>query len=73
MEAVAERVDTLFGAGFLFVTSRAAEGRIKTVFIQRLLQPFGFHDVGMLGAAVHERVDAHRHPFRVLCTSSSQP
>ncbi len=66
VEAVAERVDTLFGAGFLFVPARPAEGGIKTVFVQRLLQPFGFHDVGMLGAAVHERVNAHRHPFRVF-------
>ncbi|MNP09471.1 hypothetical protein D3C76_1015780 [compost metagenome] len=66
VETVAERVDTLFGTGFLFVTTRAAEGRIKTVFVQRLLQPFGFHDVRVLGAAVDERVDAHRHAFRVF-------
>jgi hypothetical protein len=42
VEAIAERVDTLFGAGFLFITPRAAEGRVKTVFVQRLLKPFGF-------------------------------
>ncbi|CCJ76496.1 hypothetical protein BN135_1560 [Cronobacter muytjensii 530] len=60
MEAVAEGVDALFGAGFLL------EGCVKTVFIKRLLQPFGFHDVGVFGAAVHERVNAHRHAFRVF-------
>ncbi len=66
MEAVAEGVDTLFRAGFLLVAARTTEGRVKTVLIQRLLQPFRLHDIGMLGATVHERVDPHRHPFRVF-------
>ena len=66
MEAVAEGVDTLFGARLLFVTARAAECGIKAVFVQRLLQPFRFHDIGMLSAAVYERANPHRHPFRVF-------
>jgi hypothetical protein len=36
-----------------------AECGVKAVFVQRLLQPFGFHDIGMLGAAVDERVLLH--------------
>ena len=66
METVAERVDTLFGAGFFFVTTGAAKRSIKAVFVQRLLQTFGLHDVGVLGAAVNKRVNPHRHPFRVF-------
>ena len=66
VEAVAEGVNALFGAGFLLITARAAECGVKAVFVQRLLQPFGFHDIGMLGAAVDERVNAHRHPFRIF-------
>ncbi len=66
METVTEGVDSLFGARLLFISACAAEGSIKTVFIQRLLQAFGFHDVGMFGAAMNERVDTHRHPFRVF-------
>jgi hypothetical protein len=42
VEAIAERVNTLFGAGFFFVTARTTEGRIKTVFVQRLLKPSVF-------------------------------
>ena len=66
MEAIAERIDALFGARFLLVAPRTAEGGVETVLVQRLLQALGLHDVGMLGAAVHERVDAHRHPFRIF-------
>ena len=66
VEAVAEGVDALFRAGFLFVATRAAERGVKAVFVQRLLQAFRFHDIGMLSAAVDKRVDAHRHPFRVF-------
>lgn len=73
MEAITERVDTLFSTGFLFVAARTTEGGIKTVFIQRLLQAFGLHNIGMFRAAVHEWINPHRHAFRVLCTSSSQP
>jgi hypothetical protein len=42
VEAVAEGVDALFGAGFLFVATRAAERGVKAVFVQRLLQPSVF-------------------------------
>lgn len=47
MEAVTERVNSLFSAGFLFVTARTTEGGIKTVFVQRLFQAFSFHNIGM--------------------------
>ena len=66
MKTIAERVNTLFSTRFLFVTTSATERGVETVFVQRLLQPFGFHNIGMLGATVNKRVDAHRHPFRVF-------
>ena len=66
MEAVAEGVNTLLGARFLFIATRAAERGIEAVFVQRLLKAFGFHDIGMFGAAVNERVNPHRHPFRIF-------
>ncbi|MNJ75131.1 hypothetical protein D3C77_721710 [compost metagenome] len=66
MEAIAERVNTLFGTGFLLVAAGTTEGGVKTVLVQRLLEAFGFHDIGVLGAAVDKRVNPHRHPFRVF-------
>ena len=66
MEAVTERVDSLFSAGFLFVTARTTEGGIKTVFVQRLFQAFSFHNIGMFRAAMNEWINPHRHAFRVF-------
>ena len=66
METVTERVDTFFSAGFLFIAARAAEGSIKTIFVQRLFQAFGFHDVSVFGAAVNEWINPHRHTFWIF-------
>ena len=43
----AEREYSLLGAAFFLVAPRAAERGIETVFIERLLQCFGLHHVGM--------------------------
>lgn len=65
MLAVAERVHALFGAGLLFIATGAAERCVETMLVEGLFQAFGFHDVGVLGAAVGERVDVLRHAIGV--------
>ncbi|MNR10170.1 hypothetical protein D3C85_1264060 [compost metagenome] len=65
MLAVAERVHALFGAGFLFIATGAAECCVETILVECLLEALGLHDVGVLGAAVGERVDVLRHAVRV--------
>ncbi|STS92853.1 Uncharacterised protein [Klebsiella variicola] len=62
-----------FAREFLFVATRAAERGVKAVFVQRLLQAFRFHDIGMLSAAVDKRLMPIATPSGFLCTSSSQP
>lgn len=70
---VAEGVDTLLGAGFLLVATGTTEGGIEAVFVERLLEPLGLHDVGVLAAAVHEGVDVHGQTVRVLVDDEIQP
>ena len=65
MVLVAEGEDALLGTGFFLVTTCATESRIKLVFIQRLLQPLGLHDVGVFFRAVDEGTDAHLHALLV--------
>ncbi len=57
MILIAERVDALLGTRGFFIPTRATKGRIKPILIQRLLERLGFHDIGVFGAAVIERVD----------------
>ena len=63
--AVAERIDPFLGPRLLLVAARAAEGSVETVLVQGLLESLGLHHVGVLGAAVGERVDALGDAVRV--------
>ena len=67
---VAERADALLGPGFFLVAAGATEAGIETVLVQRLLERFGLHHIGVLGRAHREgrdvqpcaiRVDVHAH------------
>ena len=58
MRRRAEREDALLGAGLFFVAPRAAEGRVEAVFVERLLQAFRLHHLGMKRRAGIERIDA---------------
>ncbi|STL56180.1 Uncharacterised protein [Escherichia coli] len=73
MEAVTERVDSLFSAGFLFVTARTTEGGIKTVFVQRLFQPSVFIISVCFALPCTNGLIPIATPSGFLCTSSSQP
>src|SRR5512139_1239153 len=53
----AEAEHALLGAALLLVAARAAEGRVETVLVDRLLQPLSLPHVGVEAAMV-ERVDA---------------
>src|SRR4029077_8123759 len=61
----AEREDALLGAALFFVAPRAAEGRVQAVFVERLLQGLGLHDMGMEGRARCDRADAAPDPVLV--------
>src|SRR5690625_7050344 len=61
----AEGVDTLFSTRFFFIPARPTKRRIKAVLVQRLLQTLGFHHIGMSGAAMTERANAHIDPFLI--------
>ena len=63
--AVTEGVDTLLGPGLLFVATGTTEGGIEAVLVQCLLEPFGLHDVGVLGTAIREGVHVLRHTLGV--------
>src|SRR6266545_6393444 len=58
MARCAKRKNALLGAGFFLVASRAAEGHIKAVQIERLLERFGLHDIGVICRAMSDRTDA---------------
>ena len=61
----AEREHALLGARGLLVAARAAEGRVETVLIERLLQGLRLHDVGVGRRRVADRVDAARQTLPV--------
>ena len=63
--AVAEGIHALLGARLLFVAARATEGGIEAVLVQRLLETFGLHHVGVLGTAVGEGVHVLCHTVGV--------
>ena len=67
-----EAEHALFRPAFLLVAPRAAKGRVKTVFIQRLFQALGLPQVGMQAAMV-KRVDALCQGFRVLVDQQIHP
>ena len=61
----AQRENPFFGAAFFLVAPRPAEGRIKAVLIKRLLQPLGFHDIGMHLRARSQRADPCGHTIGI--------
>ena len=65
MLAVAEGIDTLLRPRFFFVAACATKGGIEAMLVERLLETLGLHDVGVLGTAVGEGVDALSHTVRV--------
>ena len=65
MELVAETVDTLLGAGFLFVASRAAECRVEAIMIESLFQRFRFHHPCMDFGAMRDGIDVLRDAVRI--------
>ena len=65
MAGGAEGKNALFRAAFFLVTPCAAKGCIKTVEVERLLQPFGLPHVGVEGAMV-KRIDIAFFRLRVL-------
>ena len=71
--AVAEGKDALLGAGFFLVAPRAAEGGVEAVFVQRLLQAFGLHHLGVQRRAGIERIDAALHAVLIDMDDQIQP
>ncbi len=57
--------DPLLSPGLLFVPSGTAEGRIKFVLVEGLLETFGLHYVGVQGRTVNERIDPLIDPFLI--------
>src|SRR3546814_19408200 len=55
--------DALLGAALLLVAPSAAERRVETIFVKRLLQPFRLHPVGVQRAMI-EGVDPARSEER---------
>ena len=57
MELIAETVDALLGAALFLVAPGTAEGGIKLIVIQCLLERIGLHDLGMLFRSMRKRTD----------------
>ncbi|MCY1417787.1 hypothetical protein D9M71_333280 [compost metagenome] len=72
MLAVAEGVHALLGARLLFIAARATEGRVEAMLVQGLLEALGLHDVGVLGTAVGEGVDALGDTLRIHVSDQVQ-
>ncbi len=68
-----EREDALLGAGFFLVAPGAAEGRIKLVLVECLLEPLCFHHIGMDGRAVAERAHAVAYAFLIHMYQKVEP
>ena len=60
MRCSAEREDAFFCTRFFFVASSATKCDVETIFVERLLQPFGLPHVGVQRSVV-ERVDTTVH------------
>ena len=70
----AEGEHALLGARFLLVAARAAEGRVELLFVERLLQRLGLHDLGVELRSMHERDRcSSSSPSGLMWTSSSRP
>ncbi len=51
---VSEGKDALLGARFLLVAARAPEGRVETIFVERLPERHRLHDMGVVAGAMRE-------------------
>src|ERR1700731_4716784 len=65
MRRCSKRKHSLFGPAPFLVAARSAESRIKTVLLERLLERFGFHDVGVHGRSMREWPDAGAQAFLI--------
>ncbi len=59
----AEREDAFLCPGFLFVAPGAAECGVEPPIVERLLEPLGFHHLGVQRRSGIERIDAAPHPI----------
>src|SRR5260370_36854490 len=73
MTRSAEGEDTFLGAALLFVAPCSADRRVKTVFVERLLQGLRLHDLGMQGGARGDRADAAIEPLLVDMHDQIEP
>ena len=60
-----EGEDPFLGPRCLLVTPRSADRGIEAVQVQRLLQGFGLHDVGVNGSTMGDRADAPADPVTI--------
>jgi len=67
-----EGEDALLRAALLLVTPGPAEGGVKTVQVERLLQPLGLPHIGMKRAVV-EWIDAARQRLRIAVHDQVHP
>src|SRR5262249_60469706 len=58
LTGAAEREHALLGARSLFVAPCTGNRGVETVRLHGLLERFGLHDLGVVGGAVIERIDA---------------
>ena len=65
MIAIAKAEYSFLGAGFLFVAAGSTKGCIELVFVERLLERLGLHNVGVLLAAVGEGAYSRRYALCV--------
>jgi len=65
MTGGAEGEDPLLGTAFFFVTAGAAKDCIKAMFVERLLERLGLHDISVVVAAVGKRIDTGGQPVEI--------
>src|ERR1700730_5909847 len=73
MGGAANRKDPLFCPALLLVAPRAADDRIKTMPIERLLQRLGLHYRGMQHRTRRDRADPALKPFLIDMNDQLQP
>ncbi|SUH35307.1 Uncharacterised protein [Salmonella enterica subsp. enterica] len=66
METVHERSKYVFRAGFFLIAPCAANAASKPYLFSACFNPFGFIMSVCFSATVNERIDAHRHAFRIF-------
>ena len=68
-----KREHALFGAGLIFIPTRAAESGIESIFVQRLLKSLRLHDIGMHCRTMAKRPDIVGETIRVNVYQEIQP